>query len=456
VIVTLVPVSGNTPMTDCDETLCYLSHGSPPERDVMNTARRNARGEVTLQRILDATVQLVGRYGYDNTTISRITKATQRPASSIYWYFEDKDDLIVTALENSYTRFPRDGRRPWQRFDPSTPLQSQLFEELAPELQASESETPLRLGITLALEGSAARSKVQEPFRRRRAAALAAIEKWWNDAFTAAKADDERRHGGVWWMSTLTLAFLDGHYISDVVVDDPEIVSARSRAVAAFLTFAFEALCRGNASLEVPGEDGADTPDGATEHENGPSALLDVTRRLVAQHGYEGATIGRICTESGMQRSSVYWRYKDKDTLIKAAVADAFLELLIPLHDLPTPSEDWVADLASAIGATMRAAGDNPDTVKAGLLLEVQQWDPPTAGGTAVVEGSAAAEAAVAEWFSTVCVAADAVEHLAWLVLRLIEGLMLGSVLGRPVPVDNLIRLLGMMVENGPPREALP
>ena len=64
----------------------------------MNSSRRNARGEVTLRRILQATVELIGRYGYDNTTIARIVKATERPASSIYWYFETKDELIAAAL----------------------------------------------------------------------------------------------------------------------------------------------------------------------------------------------------------------------------------------------------------------------------------------------------------------------------------------------------------------------
>ena len=73
----------------------------------MNSSRRNARGEASLQRILEATVQLIGRYGYDNTTIARIVKATQRPASSIYWYFENKDELIAAALENSYSQVPR-------------------------------------------------------------------------------------------------------------------------------------------------------------------------------------------------------------------------------------------------------------------------------------------------------------------------------------------------------------
>ena len=208
----------------------------------MNTSRRNARGEASLQRILQSTVQLVGRYGFDNTTIARIVKATDRPASSIYWFFENKDELIAAALESSYSR-QAPSRRPWEEFSATRPLLEQLREELEPELRASESEDPLRLGIMLALEGSAANSKVQEPFHRRRNAAQRRIETWWAGAFSAGAADAVDRSAGIHWMGRLTLAFLDGHYISDVVADDAD-AAQRSTILAHALAGAFEVVAR--------------------------------------------------------------------------------------------------------------------------------------------------------------------------------------------------------------------
>ena len=105
----------------------------------MNSSRRNARGEATLRRILHVTVELIARYGYDNTSIARIVKATGRPASSIYWYFETKDELIAAALEDSYSKVPR-SHRPWgSTFDPDRPLLDQLMSELGPELLVTES-----------------------------------------------------------------------------------------------------------------------------------------------------------------------------------------------------------------------------------------------------------------------------------------------------------------------------
>ncbi|WP_051026939.1 TetR/AcrR family transcriptional regulator [Nocardia higoensis] len=422
----------------------------------MNTARRNARGEASLQRILDATVQLVGRYGYDNTTIARITKATQRPASSIYWFFRDKDELIAAALEHSYTRVARGDHRPWQRYDESLPMTAQLIDELEPELRASETETPLRLGIALALEGSAASSKVQEPFHRRRAGVLRAIEAWWDGAYAATGAAEEVRAAPAWWMSTLTLALFDGHYISDVEAGDEDTIAGRSRITALALTSAYESMRGGDPArfpvTEVPeaSANASDRPDAHPEPESGPGTLLRVTRGLVAEHGYEGATIGRICAAADMQRSSVYWRYKDKDSLIEAAVAEPFLGLFAPMRALPESVADWAEDLAAAIGATLRAARVHPDAVKAGLLLKVQQWDPPTAGGVTVLAGMAALEAELTAWLMRNAPSGGEGqvpgEHLAWIVLRLVEGLMFGSALGRPAPVGTVRQLFAVVL----------
>ncbi|HEX5595201.1 MAG TPA: TetR/AcrR family transcriptional regulator [Micromonosporaceae bacterium] len=419
----------------------------------MNTARRNARGEASLRRILDATLQLVSQYGYDDTTIARITKATQLPASSIYWYFENKDDLIAAALESFYTRFIRT-RRSWEGFDRSRSLLGQLLDELEPELRASESEEPLRLGIMLALEGDAAQPKIQEPFQRRRAGALARIEAWWDAAFAAFGAAGDGRSFGTWWMATLTLAYLDGHYISDGLVDH-RAAAHRSRIVAYSLAGAFEALRRSeevaaprktdiDASREIPAS--REAPD---DHSTGPAALLRVTRSLVAERGYDGATIRRICAAAGIQRSSAYWRYKDKDALVKAAVSEPFLALFAPLRALPESAKDWPANLADALRAAVRSAHAQPETVKAGLLLRIRRWDEPTSSGGAVLDGIATTEASLAAWFDRVLPAGNGAEpmgeHLAWTVVRLTEGLMLVSALGRPVPAESVGGIVAAM-----------
>ena len=172
----------------------------------MNSSRRNARGEVSLRRSCKRP-ELIGRYGYDNTTIARIVKATERPASSIYWYFETKDELIAAAPGEFVLDDPR-SHRPWNNaFDPDRPLLDQLLTELGPGLLVTESERSLRLGIMFALEGSAAASQVQEPFRRRRAAALTRVQAWWAAVFTSTRTRAALDHtAGILWMTTLTLS----------------------------------------------------------------------------------------------------------------------------------------------------------------------------------------------------------------------------------------------------------
>ena len=423
----------------------------------MNSSRRNARGEVTLRRILQATVELIGRYGYDNTTIARIVKATERPASSIYWYFETKDELIAAALENSYSTIPR-SHRPWNNaFDPDRPLLDQLLTELGPGLLVTESERSLRLGIMLALEGSAAASQVQEPFRRRRAAALTRVQAWWAAVFTShPDAGGVDHTAGILWMTTLSLTFLDGHYISDVVVDEQAAIR-RSRILARALDGAFRFLL-GSAQSLAREPDRATTAS-AVEASGGDDRLLRVTRKLVAEHGYEGATISRICAAAQMQRSSVYWRYKDKDTLVKAAVAEPFLALLTPLRSLTEPTDSW-PELSRALETMMNRVRAEPDTVKAGLLLKMQRWEPPTLGGSAVLEGSSAAEADLASFFGRIVPEEhgghQVGQDLAWIVARFIDGFMLAPALGYPVRADSATKILIPLLTSGSNPEPLP
>ena len=423
----------------------------------MNSSRRNARGEVTLRRILHATVELIARYGYDNTSIARIVKATGRPASSIYWYFETKDELIAAALENSYSKVPR-AHRPWDStFDPDRPLLDQLLIELGPELLVTESERPLRLGIMLALEGSAANSKVQEPFRRRRAAALTRVQAWWAAVF-ASHPDTGvlDRTAGTLWMTTLTLAFLDGHYISDIVVDEQTAIR-RSRILARSLDGAFEFVLRSAQSLAR--EPDLATAPPADEERDEEDPLLRVTRALIAEHGYEGATISRICEAAQMQRSSVYWRYKDKDALVKAAVAEPFLALLNPLRSLTDSSDVW-PELTRGLETMMQRMQADPDTVKAGLLLKLQRWEPPTAAGSAVLAGANLAEAELAAWFGRVLPdehgAQQADQDLAWIVARFVDGFMLAPALGYPVRADSAAKILIRLLTSVSTRQPQP
>ncbi|AGP29891.1 TetR/AcrR family transcriptional regulator [Corynebacterium terpenotabidum] len=63
---------------------------------------RRADGERSRQKILAAAAEIAAERGYDGTSIAEISRRCGLPASSIYWHFKDKDDLMATVIEDSF------------------------------------------------------------------------------------------------------------------------------------------------------------------------------------------------------------------------------------------------------------------------------------------------------------------------------------------------------------------
>ena len=64
--------------------------------------KKRANGVESRQRILDAAVAIAGERGYEGTSIAAVSAKCGLPASSIYWHFKDKDDLIAAVIERSF------------------------------------------------------------------------------------------------------------------------------------------------------------------------------------------------------------------------------------------------------------------------------------------------------------------------------------------------------------------
>jgi len=64
--------------------------------------RRRANGEESRRRILDAAVEVASERGYEGTSIATVSARSGLPASSIYWHFKDKDELIAAVIERSF------------------------------------------------------------------------------------------------------------------------------------------------------------------------------------------------------------------------------------------------------------------------------------------------------------------------------------------------------------------
>jgi AcrR family transcriptional regulator len=72
---------------------------------VAEARRKRANGEASRERILDAAAEIAGERGYEGTSINLVSKRSGLPASSIYWHFEDKDELIAAVIDRSFTRW---------------------------------------------------------------------------------------------------------------------------------------------------------------------------------------------------------------------------------------------------------------------------------------------------------------------------------------------------------------
>ncbi len=56
-------------------------------------------------KILDAATTIAADRGYDATSIKLLSQGSGLPASSIYWHFADKDQLISAAIDRNFERF---------------------------------------------------------------------------------------------------------------------------------------------------------------------------------------------------------------------------------------------------------------------------------------------------------------------------------------------------------------
>jgi AcrR family transcriptional regulator len=124
------------------------------------TRRRRANGEESRRRILDAAAEVAGERGYEGTSIAQVSARCGLPASSIYWHFKDKDELIAAVIERSFADWLAVFTLP----GPTSGGPQERVTGLAVRVAEALLETPdfLRLGLMLALE-----HRPEEPSARR-------------------------------------------------------------------------------------------------------------------------------------------------------------------------------------------------------------------------------------------------------------------------------------------------
>lgn len=133
--------------------------------------RKRADGEQSRERILDAANEIASERGYEGTSIALVSKKCGLPASSIYWHFKDKDDLLAAVIDRSFETW----LRVWELPSDGEPRERVIG--LAKQLAKGLLDHPdfLRLGLMLALERRPVEPRARAQFLQARSQASASL-----------------------------------------------------------------------------------------------------------------------------------------------------------------------------------------------------------------------------------------------------------------------------------------
>ncbi|MFN3340805.1 MAG: TetR/AcrR family transcriptional regulator [Dietzia sp.] len=168
------------------------------------TRRTRANGEASRSKILDAATRIATERGYEGTSIALVSKQCGLPASSIYWHFTDKDDLIAAVIERSFGEWLEAWSPPGEGSvrDRVTAMARQVASALV------RSPDFLRLGLMLALENRPVEPRARQMYLRVRADARSLLVSMFSElAPELSDADVET-------VTTYALAGADGLFIA--------------------------------------------------------------------------------------------------------------------------------------------------------------------------------------------------------------------------------------------------
>ena len=180
------------------------------------TARIRPRGEhrsspANRQRILDATLEVAKEYGYQGTTIPRVSLRATLPTGSVYWHFESKDILFASLMDQSrgwLDGFHRE-RRP--RPGESTREHIERIYCNVPEGEALVTQDFWRLGVILSVDQSVREQVSRQRFLDLRQAVIDEYAAWYRQTLPAEV--QEKCPERVQKLAKFTLICADGNLI---------------------------------------------------------------------------------------------------------------------------------------------------------------------------------------------------------------------------------------------------
>jgi AcrR family transcriptional regulator len=206
-------------------------------KKVQPTRRKRADGELSRERILDAATQIAAERGYEGASIALVSAKCGLPASSIYWHFKNKDDLIAAIIERSFA----DWLKAWQVPVEGSP-QDRLV-GLAMQIAKALLDSPdfIRLGLMLSLERRPVEPRARAMFLQLRAQTFDQLVETMR-GFTPDLTDAQ-----VHQLATYAIAGADGLFIAKEIGGD---------AVDLLALFELHACALYDSALRLISEDG--------------------------------------------------------------------------------------------------------------------------------------------------------------------------------------------------------
>lgn len=84
-------------------------------------------------------------------------------------------------------------------------------------------------------------------------------------------------------------------------------------------------------------------------------AILHAAGPVLQREGINGATMGAIAKEAGVDRATIYYYFQDKQEIFRTAIHDGLVEMVAALEDVAASGHPAQVRLRDSIRAVMRA-----------------------------------------------------------------------------------------------------
>jgi AcrR family transcriptional regulator len=181
-------------------------------RNAPRRAGEHRTSPAVRERILAAAFEVVSKYGYNGTTVAKVAAKAGLPVGSVYWHYENKDQLLVALIEDSYERWHS------QIGQYQQPLPGETFEQHVYRVFCSPASRPYfaadfwRLGVILSVEKSVPEQAARKRFLKIRELQREELTSWWQRTLPPETLEKDPELPNR--LSRFTLALQDGNAIA--------------------------------------------------------------------------------------------------------------------------------------------------------------------------------------------------------------------------------------------------